>query len=444
MSIKDSINKGFTIGDITTSKYDSEAMIKVKDYYELDKLEREKLLELAGQIDIELTKRDIETENKFLGINNKITNVEKNIFDIDNRVEEMENNGTGGITEGKLYYDSLNSYSSYMWVFHKFKVSEEELANLDGVLTLDKYNALSGSDKIDVGKVLERVGITDPTDLEAIETELENSNSQVGALITKIYLKSLSILINKEFNFIQTDKLGLSKRIATTKVLEIVLTKLPSNNYDCTHSTIIRSATIPKVNSIYAFKNNPGYDVSPNIVKVVNILTPDGERTNEFGVCVEGDYGNIFEAPYYVGSKELEKLSRGKYHIANNFFANPATLSISKSTTDYGDVSKFSTRTVMITNFHKFLAYEIKVKYSSAIAASIIVADNIPPFYFPYYISGVATAVDFNFYGSDGSITKGQLIGSTTSAQLCKIVHYGNLVSGVTYSASFQVKGAFQ
>ena len=62
MSIKDDINKGFTIGDVTTANYDSEAKIKVKEYYELDKLERSKLLELAGQVDIELGKRDIKIE----------------------------------------------------------------------------------------------------------------------------------------------------------------------------------------------------------------------------------------------------------------------------------------------------------------------------------------------------------------------------------------------
>ena len=60
--IRDSINRGFTVGDVTTVDYDSEAKIKVKEYYELDKLERKKLLELAEQIDAELAKRDIKLE----------------------------------------------------------------------------------------------------------------------------------------------------------------------------------------------------------------------------------------------------------------------------------------------------------------------------------------------------------------------------------------------
>ena len=59
MSIKDEINKGFTVGDITTTKYDDEAIIKVKDFYDLDKLNREKVLQLAGLTDIELAKRDL-------------------------------------------------------------------------------------------------------------------------------------------------------------------------------------------------------------------------------------------------------------------------------------------------------------------------------------------------------------------------------------------------
>ena len=132
------------------------------------------------------------------------------------------------------------------------------------------------------------------------------------------------------------------------------------------------------------------------------------------------------------------------YYIANNFYAEPETLSINLSTTGYGDTSKFSTRTVMISNLYKFLAYEIKLKYNTAVISSINVAENIPQYYFPYYTSNLATAVDFNFYGTDGSITKGQLIGSIGTAALCKIVHYGTLTAGVTYTANLQLKGGFQ
>ena len=63
MSIRDDLNKGFTIGDVTTVNYDDDAKIKVKDFYELDRLERTKTLELAGRVDIELVKRDTAIES---------------------------------------------------------------------------------------------------------------------------------------------------------------------------------------------------------------------------------------------------------------------------------------------------------------------------------------------------------------------------------------------
>ena len=48
MSVKDDLNKGFTVGDVTTVNYDDEARIKVKDFYELDKLERTKTLDIPA------------------------------------------------------------------------------------------------------------------------------------------------------------------------------------------------------------------------------------------------------------------------------------------------------------------------------------------------------------------------------------------------------------
>ena len=62
MSIKNELNKGFTVGDVTTLKYDDEAKVKVKDFYVLDKMNRKKLLELADLTDGELAKRDVKIE----------------------------------------------------------------------------------------------------------------------------------------------------------------------------------------------------------------------------------------------------------------------------------------------------------------------------------------------------------------------------------------------
>ena len=72
MSIKNELNKGFTVGDVTTLKYDDEAKVKVKDFYVLDKMNRKKLLELADLTDTELAKRDVKIEE----LENEIENID--------------------------------------------------------------------------------------------------------------------------------------------------------------------------------------------------------------------------------------------------------------------------------------------------------------------------------------------------------------------------------
>ena len=434
MSIKDEINKSFKVGNLITNNYADKAEINVKEFYELDKLNRGRTLQLAGMTDIELAK-----------INGDLGTKDLKLKEIEEKLEELE--ATGGSSEGtsqKAYYDALLSFSSFAYIFHKFTVPQEDLDTLTGVLTLDKYNLLSVSDKADVGKILEREGITDPTDLVALAAELEKNNSQAGALIIKIYLNSIRLPVDKTFTFIQTDRLGLSKRSVKTDIMDIVLTKLPNSSYDSTHSTIVRNTSSPKLNSIHAFKNYPGYDVSSNLVKVVNILDAEQKATNQFGVCIEGAFGTLLEAPYYVGGSKLEKLSRLEYHTVNHYYANPTAISVSVSNTLYGDMTKFTTRSVSIVDYSKFLAFDIKVKYNVNITASITLMDNIPNYYFPFYATGYATTVDIPIYGSDGSVTKVQLVGSSSSSTLCKIVHYGTLTSGVTYTAGFQLRGGFQ
>ena len=45
MSIKDEINKSFKVGNLITNNYADKAEINVKDFYDLDKINREKVLQ---------------------------------------------------------------------------------------------------------------------------------------------------------------------------------------------------------------------------------------------------------------------------------------------------------------------------------------------------------------------------------------------------------------
>ena len=147
MSIKDNINKGFTIGDVTTTNYDSEAKIKVKAYYELDMLERGKVLELAGQVDVELAKRDI-----------KIEKLE----------EKIDNNGSDGNTETGMYTYYPPEKGGYYTLYKKVILKSEILEKCN--LSLDKYNALSGGAKANADNTLLASGFELPVTLEKVKS----------------------------------------------------------------------------------------------------------------------------------------------------------------------------------------------------------------------------------------------------------------------------------
>ncbi len=145
--IRDSINRGFTVGDVTTVDYDSEAKIKVKEYYELDKLERKKLLELAEQIDAELAKRDIKLE------------------ELEERISS--GSGAGSLSEGmNVYYPPTdNSY----YVLYKKIITRSEIDEKCR-LTLDKYNNMTSYEKSNFDYVLtEQFGYQLPVTTEKIE-----------------------------------------------------------------------------------------------------------------------------------------------------------------------------------------------------------------------------------------------------------------------------------
>ena len=443
MSIRDDLNKGFTIGDVTTVNYDDEARIKVKDFYELDRLERAKTLELAGRVDIELVKRDTAIESISENVSNlesDIVEVKKDITDIDGRVTEIENNGTGGGGSSKGYYALMDAMTN-AYVFYKFEVPQEDLDSL-GELTLDKYNSLSLSDQTTIKNLLAKVGISDPTDLESIKTELSVANSQLGSMIIKVYGKSIRIPINKEFSFIVPDKIGLTKKAVSSKILDVVLSKLPDGKYDSTHSTAIGTITNSKAMSIYAVGTVPSQDIGADTVYLINYLE-GGNPTNKFGIKVAGGYSSSSDTPYSITGDEIEIVERLNYNTVNNFKGSFNTQTIMMSDTDYGDTSKFSTRTVRIGVQGKYITYDITVLYkANNVSANIL--ENLPSYYLPYYNSPTAKGVDFNIYGSDNTITKGELIGNSVIGGTGRVVHSGILTAGVLYTAKLQVRGAFQ
>ena len=443
MSIRDDLNKGFTIGDVTTVNYDDEARIKVKDFYELDRLERTKTLELAGRVDIELVKRDTAIESMSENVSNlesDIVEVKKDITDIDGRVTEIENNGTGGGGSSKGYYALMDAMTN-AYVFYKFEVPQEDLDSL-GELTLDKYNSLSLSDQTTIKNLLAKVGISDPTDLESIKTELSVANSQLGSMIIKVYGKSIRIPINKEFSFIVPDKIGLSRKAVSSKILDVVLSKLPDGKYDSTHSTAIGTITNSKAMSIYAVGTVPSQDIGADTVYLINYLE-GGNPTNKFGIKVAGGYSSSSDTPYSITGDEIEIVERLNYNTVNNFTGSFNTQTIMMSDTDYGDTSKFSTRTVRIGVQGKYITYDITVLYkANNVSANIL--ENLPSYYLPYYNSPTAKGVDFNIYGSDNTITKGELIGNSVIGGTGRVVHSGILTAGVLYTAKLQVRGAFQ
>ena len=144
--IKDSINKGFTVGDVTTASYDADAKIKVKEYYELDKLERKKLLELAGQIDTELATRDTK------------------IGELEEKIES--GSGTGGSIDGMNTYYTPSEDNYY--VLYKKVISRAEIDE-KCKLTLDKYNNMTSYEKSNFEYVLSNeLGVGLPVTLEKI------------------------------------------------------------------------------------------------------------------------------------------------------------------------------------------------------------------------------------------------------------------------------------
>ena len=188
MSVKDNINKGFTIGDITTSKYDDEAKIKVKEYYELDKLERGKLLELAGQVDIELSKRDVK------------------IQELDEKIENSSGGGSGGTGDGMYTYYPPSERGYY--VLYKKLIPKAEIDE-KCQLSLDKYNNLSSSDKFNVDYSLEDMGFELPVTLEKVKEYIEGKPTGFGGknlmYICMLFSDCIELTTDLNIEYYKTD-----------------------------------------------------------------------------------------------------------------------------------------------------------------------------------------------------------------------------------------------
>ena len=156
MSIKDEINKGFTVGDVTTTKYDDEAIIKLEDFYGLDELNRKKVLQLAGLTDIEFAKRDLRLD------------------EIEGNIESGGSSSTGGLTQ----YGAPSEANKLLCVYSK--VIGKSIVDGMGIVTMDKYNALSTSDKSNLNISIQEFGITTPVTVEKIETFLTGNPTGIG------------------------------------------------------------------------------------------------------------------------------------------------------------------------------------------------------------------------------------------------------------------------
>ncbi|MCP1226773.1 hypothetical protein, partial [Sebaldella sp. S0638] len=177
-------------------------------------------------------------------------------------------------------------------------------------------------------------------------------------------------------------------------------------------------------------------------VYLINYLE-NGIPTNKFGIRIAGGYSSSYDTPYSITGDKVEVAARSTYNTVNNYVGNATSKTIMVSDTDYGDTSKFTTRTVRIGAQGKYLTYDILVRYNVN-GATANILENLPPSYFPYYNSPWTKGLDFCIYGSDGSVTKGELIGTYVIGETGRIVHSGTLTAGVTYTAKLQVRGAFQ
>ena len=118
-------------------------------------------MQLAGLTDIELAKRDL-------------------------RIDDLEANMSGGSSEGGLtQYSPPTEANKLLCVYSK--VIAKSIVEDMGIVTMDKYNNLSASEKSNINYSIQEMGLTTPITIEKIEAFLTGNPTGIG-------LKDLSYL----------------------------------------------------------------------------------------------------------------------------------------------------------------------------------------------------------------------------------------------------------
>ena len=191
MSIKDSINKSFTIGDVTTMKYDDEAKVKVKDFYVLDKMNRKKLLELADLTDGELAKRDVKIE------------------ELENEIENIDAGGggnAGSTGDGMITYYPPQENKYY--ILYKKLITKSEMEEKFN-LSLEKYNNLNTVEKFRVDHSLQDMGVEFPVTIEKIRTFINGKPTGCGGknlmYICNLFADCIELKTDLNVEFFKTE-----------------------------------------------------------------------------------------------------------------------------------------------------------------------------------------------------------------------------------------------
>ncbi len=346
----------------------------------------------------------------------------------------------GGVApvEDIYYYQQLdNAYNQ--WMYYQFEVEQSLLDSL-GVYDLTKYAALSTSDKASLAKILATVGITDPTDLGAIKTEInKGSSSPIKGVLMKIYTNNIRILMNQEYNVLIDHPLGIDNHNATTRVEEVILSKTPTGTFDSTGSRAITRVNKPNIYFKNVYYQYGSADIGMSTPMIVNIRE-NGAPSNKFGLKIGTGWASNYEYPKYIGKNPITKLSFGTYTDLTNSVQYTGSLSVIDTTNpNYGKQTMFDKRIFRISNTGRYITYSLDFRYNTTVSSSVRIFENIPSYICPSAYGNTDGQITFTIIGSDSSITTGKLTGGGSDYSGGYIEHIGTKTpSTVTYKANFQ------
>ena len=353
-------------------------------------------------------------------------------------VPSSEFNQGGTPIEDTIYYQQLDSSYS-QWMYYQFEVEQSLLDSL-GVYDLTKYNALSTSDKASLARILATAGITDPTDLEAIKTEInKGSSSPIKGVLMKIYTNNIRILMNQEYNVLIDHPLGIDNHNATTRVEEVILSKTPTGTFDSTGSRAITRVNKPNIYFKNVYYQYGSADIGMSVPMIVNIRE-NGAPSNKFGLMIGTGWASNYEYPKYIGKNPITKLSYGTYTNLSDSVQYTGSLSVTNTTnTNYGNQSMFDRRIFRISNTGRYITYSLDFRYNTTVSSSVRIFENIPSYICPSAYGNADGQITFTIIGSDSSITTGKLTGGGSDYSGGYIEHIGTKTpSTVTYKANFQ------